>query len=1026
LFRLRPWQPRLGGLKISAIKELRVWASDAGRTVGEMIRLGAWLDGLGLGPARSEDEFEAATTRWRMFRHECVSEPEEIGSGLFSAEAQRTWQRGATLSHKLAGRVKPFAQRMHLESVPPRDELLEIAAKLRPRVGSFFRWFNGDYRAASAAINRFWQPDFPAPVALRLQTIEQYITLLDELAKFAEDVGLRRTFGATFVGVGTDWQRLKLQIGWVAMARKQGLDHAAVMRIFESIANNTASHTTDDLTTATERFASQFADPDRVALLGGNAESVARASMVELGRRIDQLATALAEIDTVAGCFSTLRSGLVNDAIRLATLTCETAERRQMIRQNAEWPETLGRWFDATQTDWRTIRDECDAIDASVAAGLGEAELAELICDMPADAAIGKLSEFVGRLRRITDLRGQWDGHRRRLGDFGELDDSWLAWDSGHDSPGGLSGSVSHLLDRAEDVAPWASFMMLIGQCRAAGLSPIVDAMLRGLAPDRMADTYRLTVLQRVADHEVSLEPCLSQFSRQTIEAARASFQRSDRQSQVLNRDLVAHEVARRQAPSGVTRGRVRELTEMGLISHEIQKQTRFCRVRDLMRRAGRSVQALKPCFMMSPLSVAQFIDPTSLKFDLVIMDEASQIRPEDALGALMRADQMVVVGDPKQLPPTSFFDFGGDEVDDDEATIVDNTESILEVAMKTCQPVRRLRWHYRSRHENLIAFSNDRFYDGDLIVFPSPTNRSGLLGVSLEFVEGGVFKDRRNLPEAVAVADAVIRHAIEFPGESLGIGTFNISQAELIADLIDKRCGSDPQAREAIDAISGEHEPLFIKNLENLQGDERDVIFISYTYGPDAASGRVFNRFGPINSDGGWRRLNVMVTRARSRVRVFASFRPEDINVGPQSSRGVVAFRDYLRFAQTGRLPEQAIMTGKAPDSPFEVAVARVVESMGLQAVPQVGVAGYFIDIGVRHPDSGDFILGIECDGATYHSSLSARDRDRLREEVIRSRGWNLHRIWSTDWFWQQGFEIERLRAAITASLKGSDIADR
>jgi very-short-patch-repair endonuclease len=485
-----------------------------------------------------------------------------------------------------------------------------------------------------------------------------------------------------------------------------------------------------------------------------------------------------------------------------------------------------------------------------------------------------------------------------------------------------------------------------------------------------------------------------------------------------LNRVLIAHTALQRRPPAGNSVGRVAELTEMGLIRHEVQKQQQHPRIRDLLRRAGMAAQALKPCFMMSPLSVSQFLDPKGVEFDLVVMDEASQIKPEDALGTLLRAKQLVVVGDPKQLPPTSFFDRMTDDASDDDATQFDNVESVLEVAMKAFQPVRRLRWHYRSKHESLIHFSNDKFYDGDLVVFPSASGLAENLGIRYHAIEEGYFEGGCNVREAEDVANAILKHALNSPDESLGVGTFNAKQAGIILDLVQRICETDSDAREALDRLNSLPEKLFVKNLENLQGDERDVIFISYTYGRDRDSGRVFNRFGPVNGKTGWRRINVLVSRARRRLEVFSSINPSDILGGPNKSDGVNAFRDFLEYAQTGRLPDRGQLSNREMESAFEEAVARVVRQMGLDVVPQVGVAGYFIDLGVRRRGEEDFVLGIECDGATYHSSKSARDRDRLRQEVIVSRGWKLHRVWSTDWYLNQRQEEQRLRQALEAAV--------
>jgi len=359
------------------------------------------------------------------------------------------------------------------------------------------------------------------------------------------------------------------------------------------------------------------------------------------------------------------------------------------------------------------------------------------------------------------------------------------------------------------------------------------------------------------------------------------------------------------------------------------------------------------------------------------------------------------------------------DEVPEDEETLLDGTESVLEVAMKAFSNVRRLKWHYRSQHESLIAFSNEKFYDGELIVFPSPVSDTEELGVQFTYVPGATFVGGCNPVEADHVAKAVAEHAKKYPGQTIGVGTFNLSQREAIQDRLDAICSNDADARHAIESMLKHSDPLFIKNLENLQGDERDVIFISYTYGPDPATGKVLNRFGPINSEHGWRRLNVLVTRAKKRVRVFSSIMPEDIHGGADRSRGLNSMRDYLKYAQTGLLVDPGTITNRLPDSPFEIAVGRVVRNLGLEVVPQVGVAGYFIDIGVLKPGSKvDYLMGIECDGATYHSAKSARDRDRLREEVILKRGWKLHRIWSTDWFLNQHAEERRLTHAIRSLL--------
>lgn len=318
-----------------------------------------------------------------------------------------------------------------------------------------------------------------------------------------------------------------------------------------------------------------------------------------------------------------------------------------------------------------------------------------------------------------------------------------------------------------------------------------------------------------------------------------------------------------------------------------------------------------------------------------------------------------------------------------------------------------------------MIKFSNDQFYDGDLIIFPSPKPDSRDYGVHYNLIDNPTYKKGRNRKEAEVVVENIIHHFHRHSKKSLGVAAFNKVQAEEINLLLERARLKDP----AVDKLISSHEsnePLFIKNLENVQGDERDVIFISTTYGPENAGGPVAQRFGPINSDTGWRRLNVIATRAKQRVEVFTSLRPTDIKIGENSRRGARSLRDYLQYADEGRISEHGYSTGKEPDSDFEIAVIHILNSMGYECDPQVGVAGFYIDIGVRNPDRpGEYLIGIECDGATYHSSTSVRDRDRLRQKILEGKGWDIHRIWSTNWFHSRSTEIDRLKRVLSEMLE-------
>nr|VFJ87159.1 MAG: AAA domain-containing protein [Candidatus Kentron sp. LFY] len=325
--------------------------------------------------------------------------------------------------------------------------------------------------------------------------------------------------------------------------------------------------------------------------------------------------------------------------------------------------------------------------------------------------------------------------------------------------------------------------------------------------------------------------------------------------------------------------------------------------------------------------------------------------------------------------------------------------------------PVRRLRWHYRSQHESLIAFSNHTFYGGDLVLFPSPHKKSDSHGIRYSRVSNGCFVSgsRWNLEEAKAIAEAVRKHFEQRREESLGVVAMNAQQRQQIENAIEALAKEDPLFQTWLEEDALGEDPLFIKNLENVQGDERDVIFISMTYGPSEPGGKVFQRFGPINSEVGWRRLNVLFTRSKKRMHIFSSMGSEDIVAGASAKRGVQALRDFLAFCETGSLHKTERDTGRPPDSDFEIAVMATLRDAGFECAPQVGVAGFFIDVAVIDPGNpGRYLMGIECDGATYHCTKSVRDRDRLRQAILERLGWRIHRIWSTDWFKNPRAELQ------------------
>ena len=428
---------------------------------------------------------------------------------------------------------------------------------------------------------------------------------------------------------------------------------------------------------------------------------------------------------------------------------------------------------------------------------------------------------------------------------------------------------------------------------------------------------------------------------------------------------------------------------------------------------------ALKPCWAMSPLMVSQALPLTRL-FDVVIFDEASQIVPADAIGSMIRAHQVVVAGDDRQLPPTNFFRQvdSGDPADDDD--LADETvslragfESVLD-ALRPLLPVCPLSWHYRSRDERLVAFSNDRIYGGALTTFPGVARDDCLQHVVVDDADA----------EVAEVVKLILEHARVRPGESLGVIALGMRHAERIDLALRAALSAGPAQLETFFAETGSPEagpePFFVKNLERVQGDERDAIILSVGYGKHA-DGRMRYQWGPLLRDGGERRLNVAATRAKHRLTVVSSFSSHDVDPDRLTKPGARLLAEYLEYADSGGTPVAASGSDSGLGA-FEADVAARLAALGIMVVPQYGVGGYRVDFAAAHPDDPSrMILAVEADGASYRDSRSVRDRDRLRKEHLERLGWQVHRIWSTSWFTDPDTELAKLRAAYAEAVRAN-----
>lgn len=613
-------------------------------------------------------------------------------------------------------------------------------------------------------------------------------------------------------------------------------------------------------------------------------------------------------------------------------------------------------------------------------------------------------SVLEGYLLDTLEAFGAADLARIALTDFGERLAQWVA-------------EPNALLD-------WTSYHATREQARAAGMAALVQQLENeSIAQDALPAILERAYYEALLRQATQAHPELVAFN---------GDQHSQKVRQFRALDLERIELARAQSALSHYEQVPRSASGMGplgVLNGEIARKRGHMPLRKLFKLAGEAVQAIKPVFMMSPLSVAQFLEPGAVEFDLLVIDEASQIEPVDALGAIARCRQLVVVGDDRQLPPTRFFSRMTSEQDDfddeDEDQLIAgaaDVESILSLCLAKGMPQLMLRWHYRSRHQSLIAVSNQQFYNSGLYVVPSPyTARSGM-GLRFHHLSEGRFDSgasRVNRIEAQTIARAIMQHAQQSPQLSLGVAAFSLQQKVAIQDELELLRRQQPEAEPFF--VAHPNEPFFIKNLENVQGDERDVIFISVAYARNA-QGYLPMRFGPVSADGGERRLNVLISRAKQRCEVFSSITADDIDLERGKGKGVAALKVFLQYAATGQLALAGV-SGRDLESPLEEDVYEALTAQGLQVQTQIGIAGFFIDLAVVDPEQpGRYLLGIECDGMSYHHSRSARDRDRLRQSVLESQGWTLLRIWGCDWFRQPRAQTERVLAAVEAARLRKD----
>ncbi|MBO9607221.1 MAG: DUF3320 domain-containing protein [Paenibacillaceae bacterium] len=714
-------------------------------------------------------------------------------------------------------------------------------------------------------------------------------------------------------------------------------------------------------------------------------------------------------------------------AATLALLVQFQAETAALRQFGQEMASLLGALWQGGETDW----------EAALQAGEWTRQLAGLLLGLFADPvqagqarerisaylAAGRES-FLARsgetLQRYVACKRELDEAERKLAealaiDMAALDrkreaEPWFVY---------RERRVRQWLGGVAKLRDWCSWRSIRERALAAGLAPLVAAYESGRQPlphDDVLPAFERAWWKAAIEAILAADPELATFSGRLFEEKIRSFRETAERFEQLTREEIAARLASRIPP---LHNQAAGSSETGILLRAIRSGGRGLSLRKLFEQIPQLLARICPCMLMSPLSVAQYLDPANAPFDLVVFDEASQLPTSEAVGAMARGRSVVVVGDPKQLPPTSFFMNAATGEENDEV-VPEDLESILDDCLALGMPQEHLLWHYRSRHESLIAFSNRHFYENKLLTFPSPFEKHSR--VEWHPVDG--FYDRgkskSNRAEAEAVVNEIarrLRHP-SLSALSIGVVTFSSVQQTLIEDLLDEAFHKDAELEQAAGKLQ---EPLFVKNLENVQGDERDVILFSIGYGPDAG-GKVSLNFGPLNREGGWRRLNVAVSRARHEMHIFSTLRADHLDVSRTQAHGVAMLKAFLAYAEKG-LPALKAQAGQlAAAEPagagLETQIAEALEREGCRVDVHVGASGYRVDLAVIDNERPqEYALAILCDGSGYREGRTARDRELLRAQVLRQLGWRIHRVWSMDWLDDAGRELARIREAVRAA---------
>jgi hypothetical protein len=834
--------------------------------------------------------------------------------------------------------------------------------------------------------------------------LKKLSNVLKNIRNFNKKTSYVKILGDSFKGMETNWDELKKTIGFCTRLSLCVGSESIARQILENFEGHR-----ETVSALCEKIDKWLEEVENFHKISGY-DMAGQSSLQDMISHLKTISLAMDKLEYIANNFQLNPDSSIFEIARAVEIAKKSIDQKNRIEKNQKFHDMLGQSFIGVATDIGQLKKMLNWVSMIKIKSKLDPAAIQWILSSDTDHRIADLTIFVSKCRKLfNDIQKL----RQELQSFGTFAPShWLAKQCQNLSLSDLNTRVEQCIHFSKYLITWSDYCSSRRQLACEDMDGFIRVIEDNtLLEDDLRNHFLYCLYHQMTREILSTRHELNHFNGSMHEDIMQHINHLDKDICRMFHEKIASRLGNCEIPLGNGKGYIRDYTELSLIRHELSKKRKRASIRELIERSPNAIQALKPCFMMSPLSLAQYLAPGKITFDLVVMDEASQLRLEDSVGAVARGNQLIVIGDQKQLPPTSFFEKIIERPDQENATAADDSESILDICKNRFKANQCLRWHYRSENPELIEFSNQHFYHNNLLVFPSANPNHPDSGIHYHYIANAVYRKGENTLEAQKVVRQVMHLIKKYPEYSIGVATFNLPQKNLIISEIEKLKKEYSWLDTWINNALKKEEPFFVKNLENIQGDERDIIIISATYGPDKSTGKVYQRFGPLTAPMGWRRLNVIITRARKRLDIFTALKSKDITSSQTVSRGVQSLRAFLAFIEC---EDRTVMTseiGEQWTSSFEQTITGFLARNGFSCSKMICMDGAWSHIGVCDPDDHKkFILGITFDSLDENKNISIHDQDVLIHRLAGNSGWDMYRIWTPDWIKNSDKEMKKL----------------